>query len=87
MAINLSPDYSDLSLPLFIPSPFSPLLLITKRLSKVHESYAFSAWYDERTSGALSTFLKPLPTACCLVHSKHSGVTYSETGIFFARRL
>ena len=41
----------------------------TNFLQKLKEqipAFLYYAWYDERTSGALSTFLKPLPTACCL---------------------
>ena len=63
MAINLSPDYLDLSL---LCSLVHFYINNNKDCQKFMNHICFSAWYDERTSGALSTFLKPLPTACCL---------------------
>lgn len=67
MAINLSPDYLDLSLLCsFLPPLVHFYINNNKDCQKFMNHICFSAWYDERTSGALSTFLKPLPTACCL---------------------
>ncbi len=44
----------------------------------------FSAWYDERTGGALY-FLKTFVNGLLSIIFKALGVTYSETGIFCER--